>query len=120
MASISVTLKTGTTPYRPAQLKKIPLANFGDDINFTIQNSAGSAVNLTGLVPKFALYRPSVRMMQQVFQKDCTIVSGAGGTCKYTVKEGDFITLTQFFARVEIYTGTTKIDSTQDFILEVV
>ncbi|MGH9878138.1 MAG: BppU family phage baseplate upper protein [Nitrososphaerales archaeon] len=121
MADIAITLKTGTAPYRLDTIKKIPIHNFGDNINFTIQNSAGAALDITGTTPKFTLYRAGPRHeMEQDMQKDCTIISGPGGTCRYTVLAGDFNHRSVYFGRVEIFTGTTKIDSTQDFLMEVV
>lgn len=120
MPDISVTLKTGTMPYRIDTLKKIPLGNFGDDFNFTIQDSTGTALNITGTTPKFTLYREGAQHeLIQAMQKDCTIDVGASGTCHYTVQQSDFTKQTQYYARVEIYTSTTKIESTQDFLLEV-
>lgn len=120
MGDIAVTLKVDTAPYRKDTLEKIPFGNFGDDFNFTIQTAAGAAHNITGTIPKFTLYRVGIFGMRQAFQKDCTIDSGAGGTCHYTVASGDFIERVIYFARIELYTGTTKIESTQDFMLEVV
>jgi len=120
MTDIAVTLKTGTTPYRIDTLKKIPVGNFGDNINLTIQDSAGAALNITGMAPKLTLYRPGPQHeINQAAQKECSIISGAGGTCRYTVANGDFGKRALYEARVELYTGTTKIDSTQPFMLEV-
>lgn len=121
MAAISITLKTGTTPYRIDQLKKIPAGDFGENFNFTIQDSSGTALPITGTTPKFVPYRssPRTKSLQQVMSKDCTIDSGAGGTCHYTVQNSDFFERTTYLARIEIFTGTTKIESTEYFMLEV-
>jgi hypothetical protein len=113
-------LRTGVTPYRIDQLKKIPVGNFGDSLNFTIQDSAGAAKNITGMTPKLTMYRPGPqREMNPQFQKDCLITSGSGGTCRYTVATGDFNTRTLYEARVDLHTGTTKVDSSEPFLLEV-
>ena len=121
MTDIDVSLQTGTTNYNIEQLKKIPMGNFGDDINFSIKDSAGAAVNITGMVPKFTLYRAGAgREMNQQLQKDCVIVSGAAGTCRYTMALGDFNQRTIYEAKVDLYTGQTKIDSTESFLLEIV
>lgn len=119
MGNIAVTLKVDTAPYRQDILRKIPLSNLGVDFNFTIQNAAGSAYNITGTIPKFTLFRVGPYGMVLAFQKDCTIVSGADGTCKYTVLQGDFNERKIYFARIDLYTSDTKIESTQDFMLEV-
>jgi hypothetical protein len=58
--------------------------------------------------------------VKEVFKKDCTIVSGTAGTCKYTILENDFGKRWIYFARIEIDNGTTSQESTQDFIWEVV
>lgn len=108
MADISVTLKTGTQTLAP--MKKIPVGNFGDGINFTIQDSTGAAENLTGTTPKLTLYAPGAqRYVNQVLQKDCSLVSASDGTCRYTVLLGDFNDRRSYYARVEIFTSTTKI-----------
>lgn len=120
MGNISVTLKVDTAPYRQDTLKKIPKDNFGIDFNFTIQTSAGAAYDITGTTPKFTLFRVGPYGMVMDFQKDCTIVSGTGGTCKYTVVSGDFTERRIYFARIDLYTSTTKIESTHDFMLEIV
>lgn len=121
MTDISLVLKTGTTPFVAGSSRKIPVGNFGDYFNFTIQDSAGSVLPITGKTPKFTLYRVGpLREWVQAMQLECAIVSGAGGTCRYLVANGDFTNRTDYMARIELFTGTTKIDSTEDFLLSVV
>ena len=119
MVDLSVVLRTGTFDIAP--MKKLPVGNFGDFINFSVQDSDGDPVNITGMTPKFTLYRPGAQHgMMLVWQKDTSIVSGSGGTCRYQVLNGDFTEFRDYFGRIDLYTGTTKIDSTQEFILSVV
>lgn len=120
MALKSITLKTGTNPIQPTTIVKWPIFDFGDDINFTIQDSAGTAINLTGITPKMVLYEMIAGEKNQVFRKDATIVSAVAGTAKYTVLDGDFAKRTTYSILVELITGSTKRDSTQEVLFEVV
>lgn len=85
MADISVTLKTGTNPVMIETLKKWSAGDFGSSFNFTIKDSEGTAINLTGITPMFVVYNFKY---QVVLEKECTVVTPASGTCKYTTVIG--------------------------------
>ncbi len=91
--------------------------DFGDDINFTIQDKDGNAKNLTGITPEFHVWSKG---MAPFIKQDTTIISAPAGTCKYNIKETDFGSRTgTFYGKVVLKTGTTKKESTEKFLLVV-
>ena len=102
---------------RPDQRIFITEEDFGDDINFTIQDKDGVAKNLTGITPEFQVWSKGLAAF---IKQDATIVSAPSGTCKYNVKETDFGSRTGvFYAKIVLKTGTTKKESTETFLLVV-
>ncbi len=105
---------------------------FGDDINFTIQDSAGNVRDLTGITPAFQVWIKSrdllvvtppnqitPRGLTFIIDADCTIVNAVAGQCKYTVKQGDFAMPGIYYAKLILKTGTTKKESTERFLVVV-
>lgn len=116
MVSQSITLRLLEKP-RADQRLFLSEDDFGDDINFTIQNKDGTAKDLTGITPKFQV---SSKGLAPFIDQDATIVSAPAGTCKYNVKETDFNGRTGvFYAKILLKTGTTKKESTEKFLLVV-
>lgn len=101
---------------RPDQRIFIAEEDFGDDINFTIQDKDGNAKNLTGITPKFQVWSKG---MKPFIDQDATIVSAVAGTCKYNIKNTDFARIGVFYAKMLLKTGTTKQESTERFLLVV-
>lgn len=98
---------------RPEQRIMIAEEEFGDDINFTIQDKNGNAKDLTGIIPSFQVWSKG---MQPFIDAECDIVVAVDGTCKYTLKESDLGSRTgTFYAKVVLKTGTTKRESTETF-----
>lgn len=90
---------------------------FGDDINFTIQDKDGNAKDLTGITPALQVWSKGLKAF---IDKDLTITNAVAGQCKYTVIESDFKTGTgTFYAKVILKTGTTKKEATETFLLVV-
>lgn len=90
---------------------------FGDDINFTIQDKDGTAVDLTGRTPALQVWSKG---MKAFIDKDLTITNALLGQCKYTTQQSDLTNRTgTFYAKVILKTGTTKKEATETFLLVV-
>jgi len=114
VVSQSITLRLLEKP-RSDQRMFLSEDDFGDDLNFTIQDKDGNAKNLTGIMPKFQVWSKG---LAPFLDEDATIVSAVAGTCKYNVKETDFNGRTGvFYAKLVLKTGTTKKESTEKFLL---
>lgn len=91
-------------------------SDFGDDINFTIQDKDGFARNLTGINVKFLVWS---KRAAPFLEQDCIIVNAAAGQCKYNVKETDFVSAGVFYAKVLLRTGSSKNESTERLLVIV-
>lgn len=89
--------------------------DYGQTINFTIQNSNGTVFNLTGYTVNFKAWTPNDSATVKV-NSACTITNppGTDGLCTYVVKAGDFPTRGQYKGELEII-GTTYKESTTAF-----
>lgn len=63
-------------------------SNYGYPLTFTLQDSAGSAVDITNATLVFEAQLESDTSVQ--FNGSMVIDSGSAGTCHYLVKQGDF------------------------------
>lgn len=93
--------------------------DFGQLINFTIQNSTGTAFDLTGYTVRLKVWTPSDSRAMRV-NSLCTITNppGTDGLCTYVVKSGDFPTRGQYKGELEII-GTSYKESTRAFEITV-
>ncbi len=116
MPAQSITLRL-LQKVRPDQRVLFAQEEFGDDINFTIQDKDGNAKNLTGITPALQVWSKGLAAF---IDKDLTITNAAAGQCKYTTAEADFNGRTgTFYAKVILKTGTTKKEATETFLLVV-
>ncbi len=115
MVSQSITLRI-MQKSRAEQRLFFAQNEFGDDINFTIQDSNGNARDLTGITPAFQVWSKG---MAPFIDKDCTIVNALAGQCKYTVQQNDFVRTGVFYAKVLLKTGTTKKEASERFLAVV-
>jgi len=115
MADLAITLKIKDTDIIRT-VKKWKIDQFGDAINLTIQKSDASAKDITGTTPHLILRNFD---MSIAYDFVCSIVSGTGGTCKYVTLSGDFPEPRLFYLRVDLYTGTTKIEGTEEILFMV-
>lgn len=88
------------------QVTKIEIVE-GDkayDLNFTLQDYNGNAINLSGSTLSLKVQKEHETTLK--FTGSMTIVSAANGTCKYTVQETDFDAPGTYDAEIEITNGT--------------
>jgi hypothetical protein len=78
--------------------------DYGYDINFTLTESDGTALDLTDSTITFVMYNT-----QRVYSKTATITIAASGTCHYTVVQNDFI-----------YPGTYEYDIRVTYATKVI
>ena len=86
-------------------------------LNFTVQDSAGDAYNLTGYTIKLKVWvdgRPDSLMVDGTGE----IVVAASGTCRYLVTATDFTAKGTYSAEIEL-TKTGIAESAKVFTLEV-
>ena len=95
----------------------IPKSDKGFILNFTIQDSSGTAYNLTGYTIKLKVWSPGVPGTL-LLTGTCTILIAANGTCYYTVAATDFASVGRFQAELEL-TKTDVIESTENFTITV-
>ena len=79
----------------------------GYDLNFTLQDNAGNAVNITGATLAFKVQKENGIALK--FTGSMAIVSAAAGTCKYTVQTGDFDEAGRYDAEIELTLGAEII-----------
>jgi len=66
-----------------------PKGDYGHDLNFTCQDSAGTVYVLTDYTVTLKLWRPATPGTL-FLEGECDIDVAASGTCHYTVQDGDF------------------------------
>ncbi len=76
------------------------------DLNFTLTDSLGNVVNLTGATLKFNAQLGSDSSVQ--FSGTMTIVNAAQGTCKYTVQATDFDVAGMYNCQIEVDFGSVS------------
>ena len=74
------------------------------DLNFTLQDYAGNAVNLSGASISLKVQKENSNAIK--FTGSMSIVSAAAGTCKYTVAAGDFDEAGKFAAEIQVTIGS--------------
>ena len=89
----------------------------GYDLNFTLQKSDGTALNLTGATLKLKVQEHNASAVK--FSGDMVIVVAANGTCKYTVAATDFDEAGKFYGEIEVTYGTSQILTFTDILIEV-
>lgn len=76
----------------------------GYDLGFTLQDSDGVAVNITGATILFNAQKqndPSLR-----FSGGMSIVSAVAGNCKYAVQSTDFVEAGKYIAEIQVTIGS--------------
>jgi hypothetical protein len=96
----------------------IPKADKGYDIIFSLTNSGGTALNLTGYTIKLKVWKPGAPGTLLV-DGSCVIDSPTGGTCHYTLTGTDFAAAGRYLAEIELSAGSTVVDSTDQFLIIV-
>ena len=91
--------------------------DFGFYLNFTVQNSDGTAFNLTGYVVTINVWQ-DVPRPAALFTGNCPHVVAASGTCRYLVVTGDFPTKGAYRLELELTQAGVNI-STRPYDLNV-
>jgi len=95
----------------------IPKGDYGYYLNFTVQDSAGNAYNLTGYTITLKVWRQGVPGL--VMSGNCDIVVAASGTCRYMVVSGAFNKAGTYQAELELTKSGVVVESTANFEVEV-
>lgn len=89
------------------------------ELNFTLQDSSGTAFDLTGrtlLLKVQKEHEPSLK-----FSGSMAIVTAAAGTCKYVVQENDFAEAGRYLAEIEVTNaGSGEVVTFTDIVMTVV
>ncbi len=89
------------------------------DINFTVYDYARVVVNLTN-VTEIKLRSAIIGGTVLDLDVTCSVVSAVDGTCKYTVQNGELITIGLYHAELQITYSGGKIITTKRFDIRVV
>ena len=119
MPALEITLQVKPVSDRPA-IYQISRGGFGpdNDINFTIQDSAGQVYDLTGKTASLILLDRITK--HGIFEKDLDIVLPTGGTAKYEPKEGDFSFLNIYYLLVRIKDSANEEYTERPVLFQVV
>ncbi len=96
----------------------LPFGDYGYNINFTVQDSAGVAYNLTGYTITFKAWDKQYAL-SLAFSKACVIDVAADGTCHLSLLIADIIPAGSYTFELEL-TKAGVVESTQSYDLEVV
>ena len=96
----------------------IPKSDKGFYINFTVQDSAGVAYDLTGYTIKLKVWSPGISGTL-LLTGTCNIVNATAGTCRYLIAATDFTIIGTYLAELEL-TKTNVVESTEPFRITVV
>lgn len=93
--------------------------DYGYDLNFTLKDSAGVTVDLTGAVLTFSAQSNSDGAVY--FSNPMDVLSTSSGTCKYTVQQNDFLVAGSFSGEIQLnFSAGTEIVSFSGIKIEVV
>ncbi len=87
------------------------------DINFTLQDSNGAAIDLTNGTLLFKAQKQGAAALK--FSGSMSIVNPTAGTCKYTVQAADFDEVGHYYAEIEVTYTSTKILTFGDIVVIV-
>lgn len=79
------------------------------DINFTLKDANDAAIDLTGATLLLKVQRQDDETGTLKFSGNMSIVSPTAGTCKYTVASGDFDTIGDYHAEIEVTFAGGKV-----------
>lgn len=100
---------------------ELRVGDYGYDINFTVKNSAGTIVSLAGIETIYFRVR-KIDTDRNVLNGTCSVVSEAGGTCKYTVQSSDFNDADDkgnYAGGLVLQYSSTKKVTTKDFAIVI-
>lgn len=86
-------------------------------LNFTLQDSNGSAVDLTGATLRINTQRPAQTGIK--FTGSMSIVSAVAGTCAYVVQAGDFDETGKYYAEIQVTFGSGQVLTYPNIVINV-
>ena len=95
----------------------IPLNDYGYYLNFTVTDENGDAYNLTGYTITLKVWEPG-KYDDPIIEGACSIVSAANGTCRYLIADGDFTSIKNYYAEIEL-TRDGVVESMPSFKITV-
>lgn len=95
----------------------IPKGDKGFNLNFTVQNSDGTAFNLTDYTVTLKVWPQNIPG-NPIVNAACTIDVAANGTCHYEVVTGNFAYEGNYLLELEL-TKSGIIESTRNYTLRV-
>jgi len=81
------------------------------DFVFTVTDSGGSAVDLTGSSADFHFSLGGSGVLKNSGHTSCTITDEAGGICKYEWTSGDLDTIGSYEGELQITYPNTKVQT---------
>ncbi len=87
------------------------------NIDFALTDADAAVVNLTGAIVTFKMALPEASRLK--VDKDCTIISATGGTCRVTLFSTDLDTASTYLAELQITFSTGRIVTIRDLIVKV-
>jgi hypothetical protein len=85
-------------------------------LNFTLRDSAGTAINITGFTIKLAIRKEGAGANTNNASNTCTITSAANGQFAYVLHSGDFPTVGTYRGQVHITFSDTLVLRVPTFI----
>ncbi len=86
---------------------------------FTLTDSTGAAKDLTGYSSVTFKAWPPGHPDKVRASATCNVTSTTGGLCQYTVLSTDFPKAELLHAELQLATGTTVVESSETFTIEV-
>jgi len=118
MPDVQIPLSLDPKKTRIDKFLQWPAGDFGDKIQVTVLDKDGNAEDITGITPRWIMFRTFG--MQEIFNRDMTVVTGTAGRSDYTVVQSDFEVRAIFFARCVLINGTTSQRATEYCIFRVI
>lgn len=89
-------------------IKKVYIADYGYDLNFSIKDSSGDAIDLTSATSiALKVIKKDSRIVK--FTGACTVDVAASGTCHYSVVTTDFNEAGIFEYQLQITTASSVV-----------
>lgn len=86
-------------------------------LNYTLQDSSGNAIDLTGASLVFNVQRPAQTGLK--FTGAMSILSAPAGTCFYTVQAGDFDETGRYYAEIQVTFGSGQVLTYPNIVISV-
>lgn len=90
----------------------------GYDLQFTLQDNSGVAVDLTGVTTLY--FKAQHEDASAIgFSGSMTVLNAPAGECSYTVANGNFALAGEYYAEIEATYGSGKVVTYSDIVVVV-